>query len=74
MHTLNPRGFGTTYYEVGKLGFDLLLILLSRIKGPAVSRVHDILLGLPTFKLIQDDPLGSEKVKATQAIEEVLKV
>ena len=60
---------------MGKLAFDLLPILLSRIYGPAVSKVHDIiLLGLPTFDLIQDDPLGSEKVKATQAIEEFLKV
>jgi hypothetical protein len=63
-----------TYYEVGRLAFDLLPILLSKIQGPAVSQVHDILLDLPTFYLIQDDPLGSEKVKATQAIEEFLKV
>ena len=63
-----------TYYEVGELALDLLPILLSRIKGPAVSKVHNILLGLPTFYLIQDDPLGSEKVKAMQAIEEFLKV
>jgi len=64
----------TTYYKVGKLAFDLLPILLSRIKGPAVSKVHSILLGLPTFDLIQDDPLGSEKVKAMQAIEQFSKV
>ena len=63
-----------TYYEVGKLAFDLLPILLSRIEGPAASQVHDTLLGFPTFDLIQNDPLGSEKVKATQAIEEFLKV
>ena len=70
-----PRGYySTTYYKVGKLAFDLLPILLSRIKGPGVSQVHDILLRLPTLDLIQDDPLGSEKVKATQAIEEFLKV
>ena len=64
----------TTYDEVGKLAFNLLPILLSRIKGPAVSQVQDILLCLPTFHLIQDDPLRLEKVKATQAIEEFLKV
>jgi len=64
----------TTYYEVGKLAFDLLPILLSRIKGAAVSKVHDMLLGFPTFDLIKNDPLGSEKVKAAQAIEEFLKV
>ena len=63
-----------TYYKVGKLAFNLLPILLSRIDGPAVSKVHNILLGFPTFDLIQDDPLGSEKVKAMQAIEEFLKV
>jgi hypothetical protein len=57
----------TTYYKVGRLAFNLLPILLSRIEGPAVSRVHDILLGLPTYK---NDPLELEKVKATQAIEE----
>jgi hypothetical protein len=71
---VTPGEFGTTYYKVGKLAFDLLPILLSRIQGPAVSRVHDILLRLPTFDLITDDPLRAEKVKATQAIEEFLKV
>ena len=64
----------TTYYEVGKLAFDLLPILLSTIKGSAVSQVHNILLGFPAFYLIRNDPLGSEKVKAMQAIEEFLKV
>jgi len=63
-----------TYYEVGKLAFNLLLILLSRIDGPAVSKVHNILLGFPTFDLIQNDPLRLEKVEATHAIEEFLKV
>ena len=48
--------------------------MLSRIQGPAVSKVHNILLDLPTFDLIQDDPLGSEKVKAMQAIEQFSKV
>jgi len=74
IHTLILGTFGTTYYEVGKLAFDLLPILLPRIKGPAVSWVQDILLCFPTFDLIQDDPLGSEKVKAMQAIEEFLKM
>jgi len=64
----------TTYYKVGKLAFNLLPILLSRIKGPAVSQVHDILLGAPIFYLIEDDPLESEKFKAMQAIDEFLKV
>jgi len=61
-----------TYYGVGKLAFDLLPILLSKIKGLAVSQVHDILLALPFFYLIKDDPLGLEKIKATQAIKEFL--
>jgi len=74
IHTWIPGAFYTTYYQVGKLAFDLLPILLSRIKGPAVSQVHDILLGLTTFDLIEDDPLGSEKFKAMQAIDEFLKV
>jgi hypothetical protein len=68
-----PEGI-TTYYEVGRLAFDLLPILLSRIEGTAVSQVHDILLGLPTFYLIKNDPLGLEKVKAAQAIEEFWQV
>jgi hypothetical protein len=63
-----------SYYEVGKLAFDLLPILLSRIQGQAVSQVHDILLDLPPFDLIKNDPLELEKVKATQAIQEFLKV
>jgi hypothetical protein len=64
----------TSYYEVGKLAFDLLTILLSRIEGWAASQVHNILLCLPPFSLIENDPLGLEKVKATKAIEEFLKV
>ena len=63
-----------TYYGVGKLAFDLLPILLSRITGPAVSQVHDILLCLSPFHLIKDDPLALEKGKATQAVKEFLKV
>ena len=56
------------------MAFDLLPILLSRIQGPAVSQVHDILLALPAFELIRNDPLELEKIKATHAIEEFLKV
>jgi hypothetical protein len=67
----------TRYYEVGKLAFDFLPILLSRIKGPAVLQVHNILLGLPPFYFITNhprDPLALKKIKATQAIEEFLKM
>ena len=74
IHTTIPRWFDMTYYKVGKLAFDLLPILLSRIKGPAASQLHNVLLDLPIFDLIRDDPLGSEKVKAMQAIKEFLKV
>ena len=62
-----------THYKIGKLAFNLP-ILLSRIKGPAVSHVHDILLGFPSFDLTHYDPLGLEKVRVTHAIEEFLKV
>ena len=73
IHTVIPGRF-MAYYEVGRLAFNLLPILLSRIDGPAVSKVQTILLGFPTFHLIQNDPLGLEKVEATHAIEEFLKV
>ena len=75
IHTLIPLVEGTSYYEVGKLAFDLLLILLSRIEGSAVSwQLHQFLLHLPPFDLIKNDPLGLEKVKVMQTIEEFLKV
>jgi len=67
----------TTYYEVGKLAFKLLPILLSRIKalgGPQVHEVTFLFRSHPAFYSIKNDPLEMEKVKAVQAIEEVLKV
>jgi hypothetical protein len=77
MHTLIPTKL-TSYYEVGKLAFNLLLILLSRIKALGGSwQVHEVtafLRSQPTFSLIKNDPLGLEKVKAAQAVEEFLKV
>jgi hypothetical protein len=66
-----------TYYEVDKLAFNLLPILLSKIKGLIRSEVHQITVFLRShlpFYLIQNDPLELEKVKAAQAIEEFLKV
>ena len=64
-----------TCYEVGKLAFNLLPILLSSIsEGPVVSMVHNMLLCFPPFYLIKNDLLRLEKVKAMQAIEEFLKV
>ena len=74
MRALIPPVERTSYYEVGKLAFDLLPILHSRIKGPAVSQVHDILLWFRPFYLIENDPLVWEKVRVTQAIKEFLKV
>jgi len=76
IHTLIPPGNseGMSYYKVGKLAFDLLPILLSRIKGPAGSQMYNILLWLRPFYIINDDPLVWEKVNVTQAIKEFLKV
>jgi hypothetical protein len=76
MHATIPLAEGTSYYEVGKLAFDLLPILLSRIEALG-GRVHEVTAFLrshPAFYLIKNDPLELEKVKATQAIEEFLKV
>ena len=69
--------FNATYYEVGRLAFDFLPILLSRIKSLGGSNLHDVtpfLRSHPPFHLIKNDPLELEKVKAAQAIEEFLKV
>jgi len=66
----------TTYYEVGKLAFNLLPILLSRIKALGGSQVHDVTASLQShlgFYLIKNDPLELQKVKVTQAIEELTK-
>jgi hypothetical protein len=71
------RKMGATFYEVGKLAFNLLPILLSKIKGLGESQVHEVTVLLrsdPAFYLIENDPLEFEKVKATQAIEEFVKV
>jgi hypothetical protein len=78
VHTTIPFEFeSTTYYRVGKLAFNLFPILLSRIQALGGSRVHTVTVFLwshPPFYLIENDPLELEKVKATQAIEEFLKV
>ena len=66
-----------SYYEVGKLPFNLLPILLSRIKALAGSQVHEVTVLLrshPAFYLITNNPLGLEKVRVVQAIDEFLKV
>ena len=55
------RNMGTTFYEVGKLTFNLLPILLSRIKGLEESQVHEVTVLLrsdPAFYLIDNDPLS----------------
>jgi len=77
IHNQISQGEGTIYYQVGKLAFDLLPILLSRIKALGGSQVHRVTHSLrshPPFYLIKDDSLQLEKVKAAQAIEEFLKV
>lgn len=71
------RKMGATFYEVGKLAFNLLPILLSRIKGLGESHVHEVTVLLrsdPAFYLIENDPLEFEKVKAAQVVDEFLKV
>jgi hypothetical protein len=76
MHTLIPTK-RTTYYEVGKLSFNLLPVLLSRIKARGGSQVHEVTVLLrshPAFHLIKNDLLEFEKIKAVQAVEEFLKV
>jgi len=77
IQTLIPRQ-RTTYYEVGRLAFNLLPILLSRIKALGGSwLVHEVTVVLqscPAFHLIKNDPLELQKVKAMQAIDEFLKV
>ena len=65
-----------TYDEVGKLAFDLLLILLSRIQA-LEGNTHEItafLQSYPPFYLIRNDPLELEKIKVTRAMEKLLKV
>ena len=72
-----PMFMNMTYYEVGKLAFNILPILLSTIQELGGSRAHEVTAFLqshPPFYLIKNDPLELEKVKATQAIEEFLKV
>ena len=67
----------TTYYEAGKLPFNLLPILLSRIQALGGSQVQEVTVLLrshPAFYLKKNDPLEFEKVKAVQAVEEFLKV
>jgi hypothetical protein len=77
IQTLIPEQ-GMTYYEVGKLTFNLLPILLSRIKALGGSwLVHEVTVSLqsyPAFHLIKNDPLELQKVKAMQAIDEFSKV
>ena len=66
-----------TYYKVGKLAFNFLPVLLSRIRALGGSTSHEVAVFLqshPPFHLMQNDPLELEKVKAAQAIEEFLKV
>jgi hypothetical protein len=82
VHTPNPGPrppmfMNMTYYGVGKLAFNILPILLSRIQALGGSRVHEVtpfLRSYPPFYLIKNDPLELEKFKVARAIEEFLKV
>jgi hypothetical protein len=76
VHTLFSVSRNVTFYDVGKLAFNLLSISLSRIqalqKGSQVHELTGFLQSYPPFHLIENDPLELEKVKATQV--EFLKV
>jgi hypothetical protein len=77
IHALIPLVEAMSYHEVEKLAFNLLPILLSRIKalgGPQAYRIAVFLQSQPPFYLIENDPLEVQKAKATQAIEDFLKV
>jgi hypothetical protein len=78
VHAKIPHEYkNLTYYGVGKLAFNLLPILLSRITalgGSTPHKVTALLQSHPPFYLIKNDPLELEKVKVAQAIEEFLKV
>ena len=66
-----------SYDEVEKLALDLLPILLSRIKalgGSQACKIAVFLQSQPPISLIENDPLEVQKAKATQAIEDFLKV
>ena len=78
VNTVIPKE-STTYYEVGKLGFNLLPILLPRIRALGGFKAREVIAFLRSqprspFPLIKDDPLESQKVKAAQAIKDFLKV
>ena len=86
IHTMAPgyewywrKDKDTTCYAVGKLAFDLLPVLLEglmsdRVKGVGMLEISPFLRRHPPFRLIKNDPLELEKVKAMRAIEEFLKV
>jgi len=66
-----------TCYEVGKLALNLLPILLSRIETLGRLKSHEVtgfLRSHPPFRLVENDRLELEKIKATWAIQEFLKV
>jgi hypothetical protein len=66
-----------TYYKVGKLAFDLLPILLSRINALGGSQVHevtDLLRSHPGFYSVKNDLLKFEKFKAGHAVEDFLQM
>jgi hypothetical protein len=75
IHALIPKE-STTYYEVGKLGFNLLPILLRALGGLETREFIVFLRSQPRspFPLLKDDPLESQKVKAARAIKNFLKV
>ena len=77
LHRRWQMNLKVTYYQVGKLAFNLLpisLSMISTLEGLGMQVILTLLQSHPPFRLIQNDPLELEKVKVAQAIEEFLKV
>jgi hypothetical protein len=77
IHTTIRYMDNTTYYGVGKLAFNILPILISRIQALGGSWVHELTGFLQSYvplHLIKNDPLELEKFKVARAIEEFLMV
>ena len=73
-----PQPKPVTYYEVGRLSFDLLPISLSRLEAlgdsEAMQEISNWLRSHPPFHLVKNDPLELEKDKTAQVIKGFLKV
>jgi hypothetical protein len=71
-----PGPKNVTSYKVVKLAFDLLPILLARLKALGGLRAQEIAIFMrshPPFYSKKGDLLELEKIKTAQAVEEFLK-